>query len=79
MGRDFRPQDLDLTDLEKRLAAREIVLKFFKDAVHVSNSNLVRNANNLLTTGNAKINLEEQLNWIGKYGKHEQDRFKFMY
>ena len=62
VGRDFCPQDLDSTDLEKRLAAREIVLKFFKDAFHVCNSNLVRNANNLLTSGNAKINPKEQLN-----------------
>ena len=77
--RDFCPQDLDSTDLEKRTAAREIVLKFFKDAVHVSNSNLVTNANNLLTSGNAKINPEEQLSWIGKSDKREQNRFKFTY
>ena len=65
VGRDFCPQDLNSADLEKRLDAREIVLKFFKDAVHVSNSNLVRNANNLLALGNAKINSEGQLSWIG--------------
>ena len=73
VGRDFCPQDLDSTDLEKRLAAREIVLTFFKDAAHASNSNLVKNANNLLTSGSAKINLEEQLSWIGKSGKREQE------
>ena len=68
VGRDFCPQDLESTDLKKRLAAREIVVKFLKDAGHVSNSNLVRNANNLLTSGNAKINPEEQLTCIGKSG-----------
>ena len=73
VGRDFCPQDLDSTDLEKRLAAREIVLTFFKDAAHASNSNLVKNANNLLTSGSAKINPEEQLSWIGKSGKREQE------
>ena len=78
-GRDFYPQALDPPDMEKRLVAREIIVNFFKDAVQVSNSNLVRNANTLLTSGNAKINPDEQISWIGKSGKREQDRFKFMY
>ena len=59
--------------MEKRLVAREIIVNFFKDAVQVSNSNLVRNANTLLTSGNAKINPDEQISWIGKSGKQEQD------
>ena len=49
VGRDFCLQNLHSTDLEKRLAAREIIVKLFKDAVHVFNSNFMRNTNNLLT------------------------------
>ena len=71
-GRDFYPQALDPPDMEKRLVAREIIVNFSKDAVQVSNSNLVK-------SGNAKINPDEQISWIGKSGKREQDRFKFMY
>ena len=67
-GRDFYPQDLDSSDMEKRLAAREIVVNFFKDPVQVSNSNLMRYANTLLTSG-----------LIGKSGKREQEKFKFTY
>ena len=65
--------------MEKRLIAGEIVVNFLKDVVQVSNCNLVRNANTLLTSGNAKINPDEQISWIGKSGKQGQDRFKFMY
>ena len=60
-GRDFMLPDLDSLDLERRLAAREIAVKFFKDAVQVSNSNLVRNVKTLLTSGNAKINPEKEI------------------
>ena len=77
--RDFRLQDLDLSDLERRLAAKEIVINFFKDAVQVSNSNLVRNTNTLLTSANAKINLDQEISWIAKSRKREQDKFKFTY
>ena len=78
-GRDFYPQALDSPDMDKRLVAREIVVNFFKDAVQVSNSNLVRNANTLLTSGNVEINPDKQKSRIGKPGKREQDRFKFTY
>ena len=65
--------------LERRLAAKEIVINFFKDAVQVSNSNLVRNTNTLLTSDNAKINPDQEIRWIGKSRKREQDKFKFTY
>ena len=52
-------------------------MNFFKDAVPVSNSNLLRNANILLTSGNAKINPDEQVSWIAKSGKREQERFTY--
>ena len=65
--------------LERRQAAKEIVINFFKDVVQVSNSNLVLNANTLLTSGNAKINPDQEIRWIGKSRKREQDKFKFTY
>ena len=34
----FGPQDLDSPDLNERLAAREFVVNFFKDAAQVSNA-----------------------------------------
>ena len=39
--------------------ARRLAANFFKDAVQVSNSNLVQNANTLLTSGNAKTNPDQ--------------------
>ena len=78
-SREFRPQDLDSSDLERRLAAKEIIINFSKDAVQVSNSNLVQNANTLLTSGNTKTNPDQELSWIGKSRKREQDKFKFTY
>ena len=76
---DFRPQDLDSPDLNKRLVAREIVVNFLKDAAQVSNSNLVHNVNTLLLTGNAKINSVEVIPWIGKSHRLDRDRFKCTY
>ena len=76
---DFRPQDLDSPDLNKRLGAREIVINFFKDAAQVSNSNLVHNANTLLLCGGAKINADGVINLIGKSQRLDQDRFKCTY
>ena len=73
---DFRPQGLDSPDLNKRLATREIVVNFLKDADQVSNSNLAHNANTLLLTGSAKINSDEVIQWVGKSHRWDQDRFK---
>ena len=41
-GDEFMPQDLNSADPQKRAIATEIVLNSFKDAVNVSNANLVR-------------------------------------
>ena len=76
---DFRPQGLDLPDLNKRLAAKEIVVNVFKDAARVSDSNLVRNANTLLMTGDTKVNADGVINWTGKSQRLDQDRFKCSY
>ena len=77
-GREFRPQHIDSLNLERRLDAREIFINVFKDAVQVSNSNLMRNTNTLLASGNAKINPDPELRWIGKSRKREQEKFKFV-
>ena len=46
---DFVPSDVESRHLEKCETAAETVRRFFKDAVEVSNSNIVRNENNFLT------------------------------
>ena len=51
------PQDLDSNDPEKRCVAREVVVNFFKEAIEVSNSNLIRNANTLLLKGDTKLQM----------------------
>ena len=56
----------NLPDLNKELAARQIVVEFFKDPAQVSNSSLVRNANTLLLARGAKINFDKVMNWVGK-------------
>ena len=45
-GAEFLPQHLHLFR-EKRIVAKKIVLNFFKKAVELSNSNLIRNGNYL--------------------------------
>ena len=49
----------------KKAAAPETVLMFFKEAVTVSNSNIVRNARTLLLRGTTKIDSEE-FKWVGE-------------
>lgn len=61
-GEDFIPTDLESRDLEKRTKAAKIVRKFFKNAAQVSTSNIIRNANNLLTTLQHDDN---DITWIG--------------
>ena len=79
IGVEFKLQDLDSSDLERRSATKEIVLNFFKDTAQVSNSNLVQNANTLLTKGSAEINPDQEISWIGKSRKREQEKYKFTY
>ena len=45
-GAEFLPQHLHLFR-ERRIVAKKIVLNFFKKAVELSNSNLIRNGNYL--------------------------------
>ena len=49
-GHDFIPQDLDSWNENKRLIAWEIAVNFFKEAIEIYNSNLVRNANTLVVS-----------------------------
>ena len=79
IGVDFKPEDLDSSDLKKRSAAKEIVLNFFKNPAQASNWNLVRNANTLLTKGGTKINPDQKISWIEKSRKQQQDKYKFTY
>ena len=57
------PSDLQSRDIEKRENAAETIRRFFKDTVEVSNSNIVRNANNLLT--DLPRNNDKSIAWIG--------------
>ena len=66
--------DLELRDIEKRENAAETIQRFFKDTVEVSNSNIVRNANNLLT--DLPRNNDKNITWIGTT-KQSVDSGKF--
>ena len=59
----FSPQDLILM-IQKKIVVREVVVNFFKEAIEVSNSNLIRKANTLLPKGDTKI--PDGFNWINK-------------
>ena len=48
--KDFNPSDLDPKNQGKRLEAREVLKKIFKDAVEISNTNLIRNSRALMAT-----------------------------
>ena len=54
---------LTLRDLEKCENAAETIWRFLKDAVEVSNSNIVRNVNNLLT--DLTHNNNKNITWVG--------------
>ena len=73
-GKDFVPSDLELRDLEKRQNRAETVRRFFKDVVEVSNSNIVRNANNLLM--DLPRDNDKKITWIGTT-KQRVDSGKF--
>ena len=76
-GEDFIPNDLESKDLEKRIKAVEIVRKFFKYAVEVSNSNIIWNTNNLLTILRYNGN---DITWIGTTKQRvHSGKFKLIY
>ena len=45
---EFMPHDLELIDQNKKVTARETALRFLRQAIEVSNSNLMRNANTFI-------------------------------
>ena len=72
------PSDLELRDIEKRENAAETIQRFFKDTVEVSNSNIVRNANNLLT--DLPRNNDKNITWIGTTKQRvDSGQFKLNY
>ena len=72
------PSDLELRDIEKHENAAETIQIFFKDTVEVSNSNIVRNANNLLT--DLPRNNDKNITWIGTTKQRvDSGQFKLNY
>ena len=77
-GKDFVSSGLESRDLEKRGNAAETVRRFFKDAVEVSNSNIVRNANNLLM--DLPRDDDKNITWVGTTKKRvDSKKFKLSY
>ena len=76
-GKDFTPQDLESRDQEKRSKAVQIVQKVFKDAVEMSNANIIRNANNLLTT--LPPYSDNDISWVGTTKQRKFQKFKLGY
>ena len=58
--RQFYPQHLESTDLDLRLAARQIAVQYMKHATGVSNSNLKRNAKSLVISDKALDSIASQ-------------------
>ena len=72
------PSDIELRDIEKRENAAETIQRFFKDTVEVSNSNIVRNANNLLT--DLPRSNDKNITWIGTTKQRvDSGQFKLNY
>ena len=69
-GNDFVPQDLESRDPEKRNKAVGTVKRLFKEVVEVSNSNLIRNVNTLIST--LPPDNENDITWIGKTKKKDR-------
>ena len=72
------PSGLESRDLEKRENAAETVRRFLKDAVEVSNYNIVRNANNLLM--DLPRDDDKNITWVGTTKKRvDSEKFKLIY
>ena len=70
----FSPSDLDSKNAAKSLEAREVMEKFFKDDVEISNANLIRNSRALIAT--AKVDTENFI-WITEADpQNNNSRFK---
>ena len=60
----FLPHHLDSRNTTEREAAREIVWNFLKHVAEMSNSNLIQNANSLMTKNEVKIDGEVKFSWV---------------
>ena len=74
----IQPQELDLPSPLIRLETRNCVLNFMKHAVGLSNNNLIRNANALMQSKNAKIDKEE-FSWTNNSLFQTESKFKLGY
>ena len=72
----FVPQDLDSRISNARGAAREVVLQFMRHITEISNSNLIRNANTLMTKSEKKVDTEVEFSWISDSHPQSQTKFK---
>ena len=81
------PQDPDLTELEPknldysvqviRREARECILNFMKHAPGLSNNNLIKNANALMQSKDAKIG-KKDFTWINNSLSQTESKFKLL-
>ena len=68
---DFNPRDLELTG-EKNTRARETIVNAIKDTTNVSDSNLIRNPDCLLS----KMEVESEVHWVDENKKQVNKTFK---
>ena len=74
----IQPQELDLPSPLIRLETRNCILNFMKHAAGLSNNNLIRNANALMQSKDAKIDKEE-FSWINNSLSQTESKFKLGY
>ena len=72
------PSGLESRDPKKRENAAETVRRFFMDTVEVSNSNIVRNENNLLM--DLPRDNDKNITWVDATKKRgDSEKFKLSY
>ena len=71
----IQPQELDFPSPLIRLETRNCILNFMKHAAGLSNNNLIRNANALMQSKDAKIDKEE-FSWIDNSLSQTESKFK---
>ena len=76
--RGIQPQELDLPSPLISHETRNCILNLMKHAVDLSNNNLIRNANALMQSKNAKIDKEE-FSWINNSLPQTESKFKLGY
>ena len=74
----IQPQELDLLSPLIRLETRNFISNFIKHAAGLSTNNLIRNANALMQSKDAKIDKEE-FSWINNSLFQTEWKFKHGY